>query len=51
MNFYLEKVNNENNMWKNCIYVTFSLFLLSLLYNLFFDDYDNNKKTKIKKHK
>jgi len=33
MNFYLEKVNYENNMWKCCIFVTLGLFILHLLYN------------------
>jgi hypothetical protein len=46
MNFYLEKVNNENNIWKNAIYITFVILILHLTYNFIYDNDndDNNDK-------
>ena len=38
MNFYLEKVNYENNIWKKAIYLTLIILILHLLYNLYYDN-------------
>jgi hypothetical protein len=44
MNFYLEKINYENNIWKNAIYLTLIILILHLLYNLYCDNQSNQKK-------
>jgi hypothetical protein len=46
MNFYLEKVNYENHVWKCCMFVTLGIFLLNLLYNFYNDKDDDHKKHK-----
>ena len=44
MYFYLEKVNYENNIWKNAIYITLIILILHLIYNLYYDNYYNKEK-------
>ncbi len=46
MNFYLEKVNGENNIWINAVYITLILLILHLLYNLYCNDNNEERKDK-----